>query len=68
MAHYEWVTVLPSSLRWAPVARQVYRQGAEHPLAKLGGRAGQAWRGPSPPAAWPGARRGAPGHAQVHSF
>jgi len=39
------------------------RPGAPHLLAQSGGPGDEAWRGPSPLAAWPGARRGAPGHA-----
>jgi len=34
--------VLPSSLRFLRAARQVYRQGAEHPPANLGGREGHS--------------------------
>ena len=61
--------VMPSSLRLAPMGRQVYGQGAEHPRRhNWAGRGTTAWRGPSPPAAWPGARRGAPGHAHVHGL
>jgi len=47
---HEWVTFIHSSLRSVPVKRQVYRQGAEHPLAYLGGPRDKPGAGrPRPP-------------------
>src|SRR5262249_17251312 len=47
---HEWVTFIHSSLRSVPVRRQVYRQGAEHPLAYLGGPRDKPGAGrPRPP-------------------